>query len=378
LAGSGANLNFFMLLPADNATPTITSVYPDGSTLVQGTNQLTFTVGSVTSAIAQSNVVVTLNGVTNTSLAFSGSSSSWHVSAPLAYNVTNYTAVISVTDNAGKSHATTLYFDTFNPASYDIEAEDWDFNGGQYIDNPVITSSAAPDSYFDKDGTSALDGYAGDAGFVSSADYHFRSASYIATSLCTDTPTRDVLAAQQTDPLAFNYNVAWWSTNGWLNYTHDYPAGNFHVYARVAGNTGSTNQIQLDKVGVSTTYLGTFTEIGRGYNAFDWVPLVNTNNGQLVSLALGGVATLRTTTLTGNVNPNSYLLVPVVATVPVPLQWSISGGVLTLSWSDAAFHLQAKTNSLNNAWADYPGGGSSPVHVTLDQALGSVYFRLSN
>ena len=152
-AGTGANLNFFMLLPADTNTPTITSVYPDGTTLVQGTNKRTFTVSSPSHSIAQSNVVLTLNGVNvSSSLTFAGSASSWVVSTPLSLNVTNYTAVINVTDNVGNTHALTLNFDTFNPASYDIEAEDWDFNGGQFIDNPSITSAADPNSYFDQVG----------------------------------------------------------------------------------------------------------------------------------------------------------------------------------------------------------------------------------
>lgn len=377
-AGSGANLNFFMLVPVDTDTPTITDVYPDGSTLVQGTNQLTFTVSSASHSITQSNVMVILNGVTNNNLAFSGSTSSWNVSVPLALNVTNYTAVISVTDDVGNSHSTTLYFDTFDPASYDIEAEDFDFNGGQYIDNPVITSTDDPNSYFDTTGTFNVDEYWGDVSTPVTADFHFRNeGDSIATSVCNDTPTRDVVAAQLANPLAFNYNVAWWTTNGWLNYTHNYPAGNYNVYARLAGNTGSTFQIQLDEAGGSTTYLGTFIGMGRGYNAFDWIPLVNTNNSQLVTVTLEGVATLRTTSITGNVNPNSYLLVPAVSAPPL-LQASYLGGVLTLTWTDPSFHLQAQTNSLTGGWTDYPDGGSSPVTVTVDNSAGTVFFRLSN
>ena len=390
-AGSGANLNFFMLTPVDVNTPTITGVYPDGSTLVQGTNKFVFTVSSPSHSIAQNNVVLTLNGVTNHSLTFTGSASSWNVSAPLALNVTNYTAVITVTDNLGNSHATTIFFDTFNPASYDIEAEDFDFDPSQspvpngsglgYIDNPVITSEAAANSYFDQVGVQGTDEYWGDVATPTTADFHYREADGIATSVCTDTPTRDLLAAQLTNSLAFNYNVAWWSTNGWLNYTHNYPAGNYNVYGRLASNPGSTTQVELDSVGTSNTNLGTFTEVGRGYNFFDWVPLVNTNNGQLVTVTLGGVATLRTTSITGNVNPNSYLLVPVVATATL-LQSSYSAGVLTLSWSNPALHLQAQTNALSvglkSNWFDYPGGGTSPVNIPANNSLGSVFFRLSN
>jgi len=379
LAGTGANVNFFMLVRAATSTPTITGVYPDGSTLVQGTNKLTFTVASPASTIAQTNVIVTLNGVTNTSLAFSGSASAWHVSVPLSYNVTNYTAVISVKDDAGQSHSTTFNFDTFNPASYDIEAENWDFNNGQHIDSPVITSNTAPNSYFDTTGTLGTDEYYGDVMTPPTADFHYRENDSIATSLCNDTPTRQLLAAQQTNALAFNYNVGWWSTNGWLNYTHNYPAGNYNVYARVAANSGNTIQIELDKIGGSANPLGTFTEVGRGYSVYDWVPLMN--NGQLVSVTLGGVATLRATTLTGNVNPDSYLLVPVVQSAPL-LNGNYSGGVLTLTWSGSGFRLQVQTNSLtsglNGTWTDYPNGSTSPVTVNVDPTKGAIFFRLSD
>jgi len=382
-AGSGGNLNFFMLVAADTQQPTITSVYPDGSTLLQGTNKFTFTVSSASHSIAQTNVIVTLNGVTNNSLAFSGSPNSWNVSLTLALDVTNYTAVISVTDNVGNTHSTTVYFDTFNPASYDIEAEDFDFSGGQFIDNPVITSTAAANSYFDQVGVDTVDSYSGGVYPPVTAPFRFRGqADTVSSDVCSDTPTRELVAAQLTNTLAFNYNIAYWNTNAWLNYSHTYPTGNYRVYARMAGGPGLTNSIQLDKIATSSTnYLGTFTGVGRGYSFFDWIPLVNTNTSQMVTVTLGGVATLRATSLSGNVNPNSFLLVPAVTT-PQALQYRYAAGVLTLTWVDSAFHLQVQTNTigtgLNNNWVNYPGGATSPVNVTNNPANGSVFFRLSN
>lgn len=381
LAGSGANINFFMVVPATANSPAITSVYPDGSTLLQGTNQLTFTVSSATSTIAPANVVVTLNGVTNHSLTFSYSSSGWNVSVPLALDVTNYVATIFVADNAGQTHSTSVSFDTFNPASYRVEAEDWDFSSGQYIDNPVITSEPAVNSYFDKVGTDNVDSFVGVEFPPTAADYRYRSVDAFSTSVCYDTPTRALIAAQATNSLAFNYQIGWWSTNGWLNYTHTYPTGQCHIYARLASGAGDTYSIQLDRVSGSPATLGWFTATGRGYGRFDWVPLVNTNNGQRVTVTLNGLATLRTTTLYGGVDPNSYLIVPALP-APEQLQASFSGGVLTLSWSNAAFHLQSQTNSaatgLTPVWYDYPGGATSPVIVPVSQASGSVFFRLSN
>ena len=312
-AGSGANLNFFMLVPADTDTPTITGVYPDGSTLLQGTNKLSFTVSSASHSIAQSNVVVTLNGVTNNSLVFTGSTSSWNVSAPLALNVTNYTAVITVADNLGNTHSTTVYFDTLNPASYGIEAEDWDFNGGSFIDNPVITSTAAANSYFEKLGHGL---------WIALREMWLRRLRLIsgtarltpsATDVCGDTRTRAVVAAQQTNALAFSYNIAWWSTNAWANYTHTYPAGTFNVYARVAGGDGLTNQ---DPVGPVERFDHQTWARSPGWDAattFSTGSPWEHRSGQAATVTLDGVATLRATSVTGNVNPNSYLLVPLVA-----------------------------------------------------------------
>lgn len=377
-AGSGANVNFFLLLPANSEQPLITDVYPEGRTLLQGTNQMRFTVSSAAHAIPQNNVTLTLNGVANPNLSFSGTTGSWNVSAPLATDVTNYTAVIQVTDDAGNTHATTLYFDTFSPASFLFEAEDWDFDNGQFINSPVITSVPQADSYFEKIG-GTMDAFEGPTPPPATAPFRYRSLDALSTDVCTDTPTRALVAAQLTNPLAFNYNLAYWSSGSWANYTRTYPTGNFYVYGRLSGESGVTNSVAFDRVAPTAQSLGTFTFVGRGYNNYDWIPLRDPNNGQLQSVSLSGVATLRATSQ-GGVNPNSYLLVP-VPVAPPTLQASYAAGVLTLNWTDAAFHLQAQTNApgagLSGAWSDYPGGNASPVTVPVNAANGSVFFRLS-
>jgi hypothetical protein len=55
--------------------------------------------------------------------------------------------------------------------------------------------------------------------------------------------------------------------------------------------------------------------------------------------------------------------------------------VLTLSWAGTGFKLQAQTNALDigisSNWGDYPGGGTSPVNVTINPANSAVFFRLT-
>lgn len=61
------------------------------------------------------------------------------------------------------------------------------------------------------------------------------------------------------------------------------------------------------------------------------------------------------------------------------LSFTQTGSSLQFSWT-GSYKLQAQTNALSVGlganWVDYPGGGSSPVTVTVDPAQGSVSFRL--
>ena len=83
-------------------------------------------------------------------------------------------------------------------------------------------------------------------------------------------------------------------------------------------------------------------------------------------------------------NPTNGVL-SVVSTGPVTppvLSVAQSGSTLTFSWTDASFKLQSQTNNLTaglttNNWFDYPGGGSSPVGVTINPVNPTVFFRLS-
>lgn len=79
---------------------------------------------------------------------------------------------------------------------------------------------------------------------------------------------------------------------------------------------------------------------------------------------------------------NDGTIYVVTATTSSPtLGVSASGNVLTFSWTDASFHLQSQTNALSvglyTNWVNYPGGGTSPVGVTINPAKPAVFFRLS-
>jgi autotransporter-associated beta strand protein len=81
-------------------------------------------------------------------------------------------------------------------------------------------------------------------------------------------------------------------------------------------------------------------------------------------------------------NPTNGTLAVVSGSVTPPtLQFvSSSTNTVVVSWAGSGFRLQAQTNVLNvglsDNWADYPGGGSSPVVVPIVPANGSVFLRL--
>ena len=54
-----------------------------------------------------------------------------------------HTAIINVTNSLGHGISLTNQFDTFTQTNYMFEAEDFDYNGGQY----VLSASYYPDCY---------------------------------------------------------------------------------------------------------------------------------------------------------------------------------------------------------------------------------------
>src|ERR1035437_6732627 len=103
--------------------------------MFQATNKLAFSVLSTT-GVSTNSIVVTVNGMIVTNLVFSGSLLNWNVSYPHLLANTAYTVTISATDLNGNIAATSVSFDTFSSANYTWEAEDFDHDGGQFIDNP--------------------------------------------------------------------------------------------------------------------------------------------------------------------------------------------------------------------------------------------------
>jgi hypothetical protein len=302
---------------------------------MNSTNLLQF-MASSSSGIATSNITVKLNGVPASTIAFTGSATSWQVGVTLAPN-TVYTAVITVKDAAGLVATTTVNFDTFNPANYTFEAEDYDYDGGLFFDNPQVNA------YFDLAGTSGIDFVKTGTGGV--ADYR---SDVVDTEPCGDFVRPQYNGTGYTD-----YEVGYTSSGDWWNYTRTYPTNKFNVYLRAAngGSTAATMHLQKVTSGWTTAIqttnaLGTFNvPVTGAWQTYAWVPLTD-SNGNLVTVSLGGQATLRLAD--GGPNLNFLALTPAVTLSAVT-----SGKTLNLSYGTQSgfnYTVLYKNSLSDNTW----------------------------
>jgi Concanavalin A-like lectin/glucanases superfamily len=392
----GLNINFYMLVAARTDLARIDNVYPNNLLPMQYTNNLSF-VASSPNGINTTNIQVILNGVNiSSNLVFSGSSTSWNVSYPGLVPGT-YTAVITITDANNQTHTTSVNFTTaFNPNDFTWEAEDFDFDpanspapngsGLRYIDNPVPTSSAATNSYFGQIGDLGID-YSSIFSLTAPGTYIYRPSDYISTEVTSDATRQKYIDAQvqNMDPTIADYDINFWATNGWINYTRTFPTGNFYLYGRLSAATAFNLQCSVVTNGWGTAtqqtqYLGTFTGVNTNFANWQYVPMVNTNTGLPVIVSLGGTNTFQ---MTGDYkeNANFFELVPAVQSVN--LTAALVGGNIKLSFptqNGGTYTIFYKINLTDPTWtqlgAQVTGNGSTMS--VMDTTVGSSrFYRLT-
>jgi hypothetical protein len=361
-----------MLVAADTNRPVISAVYPDGSLLLQATNTFRFSISSPSAPVSDGSIGLVLNGANvSSSLVISGSANSKSVTfTGLQPNIANNTAVISVTNANGVTASTTVHFDTFSPALYSWEGEDYDYNGGQYIDNPQL------DAYFGLSGIIYVD-Y--NELFVNIPQVAYRTSDPMGTDVTGDVPRARYAGTN-------DYNLGWFTAGEWVNYTRHYPAGKYHVYARLARGTGTNAAPILSRVtsGVgtptqTTVDIGSFSVDSHGWGSYQWI-LLKDGSGAPVRLALDGSAiTLRLTSAGPEANTEANLnFIMVVSALPNPvsLNASIAGGNIVLSFateSGSSYQVQYKNSLTDATWSDLGAAvaGNGTVQSVTDPAAGT-------
>jgi hypothetical protein len=368
-------LNGFTVL--DPTQPVIYNLYPNGLSLFQNTSILSFTALS-SAGVAGSNVQVIVDGINQTNLAFSGSASSLAVTFPGLTLNDLHAATITITDNNGRAASTTANFDTFNPDTYTFEAEDFDYSGGQYFNNPQTVA------YFGLGATPGIDCYQVNPGQGNEA--YRPNPPNLETEICTDRPR------QTFSPGLQDYDVGFNSGGNWGNYTRNFPAGTYNIYLRgsdgisavsdnaslslVTGGQATTNQ--------TTSRLGTFSVPATGdWQTYAWVPLKSSSGGFVQITNNGSAKTLRVTTDNGSYNANFYALVPAY-TPPASATMTIfstneNTAISFLTQPGYGYQVEFTTNLLDAVWQPLGAvisGDGTTRSVTDTFVSGSRFYRL--
>ena len=386
--GANANQNFFMLAPARDDLPLISNLYPSGH-LFEPTNTLAFKASSAVATIPTNGIYVTLNGLDVTSLLTIGSNAT-NRSVSLAGLALNaiYTATISVSDSASTVSTRTIKFDTFSESNLMFEAEDYDFDNGKYISNPVLSTTLGTNNYYNLplvlERAQAIEGVDISTNYPSGGYANlYGRGDIIGTQAAMDYLRQAYVAAQVTEPGVIDYNVGWGTAGSWLNYTRSYPANNYWVYGRIAspGIIGA----RLDHVtaGAGTpnqtlVAVGDFTGTANGWQDWIWAPVLD-GSGKPASVALSGVTTLRVNNTTGNMNGGYYMLIP--AKTSVKMTCAKVGGNISISIPTQAgpsYTVFYKNSLQDAAWkllTIIQGNGATKSYTDTSASGSQRYYR---
>jgi len=302
-----------LILSVGLSPPIISNVFPQNMIFVPPSNGFSFDVTSPSGTTINSNAIhLILNGLdVSSNLAISGSSSNKTVSYQDLQSNMNYNASISVTDVSNLSASASTYFQTtwvgIPPILYLWEAEDFDFNGGKFIDFPDLCNAPGDaNCYYGTVGTAGED----EENFDTTGSHLYRPDDAIFINTSGDYLRANLFLADRTD-----YEINPFDTGDWVNYTRDFTNGVYWMIARVA--TGINGTLTAVNVADFSTPLGTFTvSNGLGWTTFQNVFLLDAN-GNKVNVTLNGKTTLQIQSSAGNLLPNFFALV--VATPDEPI-----------------------------------------------------------
>jgi hypothetical protein len=312
-------------------------------------------------------------------------------------------------------------FDTFNQNNFTIEAGDFDFNGGQWIDSPLETANNGDaNSYYGypngNENNSAEYGIDYTTTNVTGETYLYRldgntpgtvsvTAEAAGTEVTSDLlrdklinegptaqPPFEYVPGETVPTTNVDYDLGWWPPGTWLNYTRTFPTGTYYVWGRLSSSAVYTNAtLSLVTLGRGTTsqttqLLGTFADPNaNGFQSWHWIPLTGTN-GLPVALSMGGVETLQITapsgSAAGSMNGHFYMFTPYVAPSSFSVTALVSGTTVSIEFPTQVGHnyIVYYSSSLNPAnWQNLGSSiaGDGAVYTVTDTTgAGQRFYRV--
>lgn len=371
LPGGGGNAlpTFFMLVPAQVDLPFLSALYPTGKQPFQYTNALSFTVTTLGATFPANGIQVILDGNdVSSGLVLTGSTSSNNVVYPHLAPNEMHTVIINVTNSLGHGISITNQFDTFSLNNYMFEAEDYDYNGGQYVPSA---------DYFPGCYTSFTS--------VTNVDFHHTFITGEPTD-GSDFPYRINGIPQGAEIGDFyrpdffpntDYQLIYFGGGDWVNYTRDFPPGAYYLYARTSGLGPFTMTLGELTSGQGTTNqtvrpLGQWNAIGASINSFAWVPLTAAGGVAPAIVSLTGAPTLQVSTPTGDCYPNYFMLVSVT---PITLKATWAANQINLSFPTqpgSNYRVFYRTNLVTGNWTLLTSLlGDGTVKSVADSTIGN-------
>ena len=386
--GSG-DFDHFILVPSgvDKLRPNVVSVSPGiGATATRNVT-MHFIVGNRDTKVKAGTVKLIVNGsdvsaasVINVTAA--GATVDYKPAAQFAASSTiNYSLIYGDDDtpSVNTTFAGNFLTSVFGNGDFDIEAEDFDYDGGQ--SNPKaglagLDVNVMP--YFGNayDGLGALQGIDVQSDDGNDSDVYRKNEN-------PNVNMNDNLGQDRSRSgwdMTTSYKIGWAGGGQWQNYTRSIPAGAYEVYAALSFDGRAAGQLdaKLEQVtgGLGTAAqtlspLGTFKAPGSGgWGLNNRIPMKNGSADNAVVNVSAGATTLRLSNYSGDFD--YFILVPHAAAGPrftsitrIPPAPGFPLGGVTLTW-EGGCELQVSDN-VTGPWVTVTGA-TSPLSAGIDRA----------
>ena len=322
----------------DPQPPSILDTVPaSGVSFYAADDGLSFRLTS-SGAIATERVKLLLNGIdVSGDLAFSGDPTDLEATFSGLQSNQIYRTEIRTLNPAGAVRSKIIIFDTFSADNPTIEVENWNYDGGGFIDDPMISWDEA-NSYFDRGVEIGVQGVDfmelnTDEGRPNPDEGRipFEGQSMPQTAISQDEVRQEYLDAEMDD-----YDLVFFRAGEWVNYTKTFEEGHYRVILKAAVISSDATTLTLERVIGNATLpdqvtapVGVFIAPGGG-SSYDWIPATDIS-GAPVTVSLNGKSTLRLTKVSGDTRLNYLMFVEMETSAAAP------SVVITAPMDGAAF-----------------------------------------
>ena len=322
----------------DPQPPSILDTVPaSGVSFYAADDGLSFRLTS-SGAIATERVKLLLNGIdVSGDLAFSGDPTDLEATFSGLQSNQIYRTEIRTLNPAGAVRSKIIIFDTFSADNPTIEVENWNYDGGGFIDDPMISWDEA-NSYFDRGVEIGVQGVDfmelnTDEGRPNPDEWRipFEGQSMPQTAISQDEVRQEYLDAEMDD-----YDLVFFRAGEWVNYTKTFEEGHYRVILKAAVISSGATTLTLERVIGNATLpdqvtapVGVFIAPGGG-SSYDWIPATDIS-GAPVTVSLNGKSTLRLTKVSGDTRLNYLMFVEMETSAAAP------SVVITAPMDGAAF-----------------------------------------